>query len=109
MKNLIAAYDGGVFRIPDHPVGPPLQEIINIDCNSEEEEAPLKMLPPLGFGIDDYKGKKQRGRPRTKRIRSRGAVGDDGERLRKRNTDRDAQPDCGIGEAGHDALMNFSL
>ena len=41
------------------------------------------MLPPVGFALDDYKKKKNRGRPRLKRIRSRGAASsDDGERLR---------------------------
>ena len=31
-----------------------------------------KMLPPVGYSIDEYKFNKPRGRPRTKRIRERG-------------------------------------
>ena len=31
-----------------------------------------KMLPPVGYSIDEYKLNKPRGRPRTKRIRGRG-------------------------------------
>ena len=115
VKNLLAAYNGAVFCIPDHPVGPPLPEIITIDCDSIQSQPPMRMLPSIGFGIDDYKGKTQRGRPRTKRIRSRGAVGNDGECLRKRSKrnkmgmDNNSEADGNTREAGHDALMSFAL
>ena len=87
-------------------------KIISLMMDSEEEElmdseeAEL-MLPPVGFTLDDYEKKKPRGRPRNKRIRSRGAVGDDGERLRKRS--------AGLRQGRHNAqaarnvLANFVL
>ena len=115
VKNLLAAYNGAVFCIPDHPVGPPLPEIITIDCDSIQTQPPMRMLPPIGFGIDDYKGKTQRRRPRTKCIHSRGVVGNDGERLRKWSKgnekwmDNNSEADDNTNEAGRDVLMSFAL
>ena len=66
------------------------------------------MLPPVGFALDDYKKKKNRGRPRLKRIRSRGAASsDDGERLRKRSMG--LRQGRGSAQAGREALEAFSL
>ena len=66
------------------------------------------MLPPVGFALDDYKKKKNRGRPRLKRIRSRGAASsDDGERLRKRSMG--LRQGRGSAQAGREALEACSL
>ena len=108
----MAAYDGAVFSIPDHPVGKPLPEIITIDCDVIQTQPPLRMLPSISFGLHDYKDKNQRGRPHTKCIHSKGAVGDDGEHMRKRNgkeMDNDSEHDGNTTEAGRDALMSFDL
>jgi|EP00505_MAST-04D_sp_SCG-Rhode-Island_P001732 hypothetical protein len=51
--------------------------------------------------------KKPQGRPRSKRIRSRGAVGDDGERLRKRSSG--VRQGRNNAQAARDALANCVL
>ena len=65
------------------------------------------MLPPPGFAFDDYGKKKPRGRPRNKRIRSQGAVGEDGARLRKRSSG--LRQGRSSAQAGREALANFVL
>jgi len=107
IKNLCLGYEDGVFNIPDAPMGPPLPKIISL-MDSEEREAPDEepmMLPPVGFTPDDYQSKKTRGRPRTKRIRSSGATGDDGARMRKRSSGlRQGRANA---QAGRDVLADF--
>ena len=111
VKNLASGYEGGDFTMPDHPVGPALPVTIHIDSDSDSEnivkEAPLKMLPPISFGLEDYQGKNKRGRPRTKRIRSRGAKSGDGERLRNRNKNMDTRDY--IPQSNLEALMSLPL
>ena len=112
VKNLCLAYEDGAFNIPNTPKGPPLPKIISLNSDSEDEDADEDkeeglMLPPVGFALDDYKKMAKRGRPRLKRIRSRGAVGDDGARLRKRSVG--LRRGRNSAEEGRNALAAFSL
>ena len=112
VRNLCLAYEDGAFKIPDAPKGPPLPNIISLNSDSEgedgdEDKEDRLMLPPVGFALDDYKKKKNRGRPRLKRIRSRGAASGDGERLRKRSMG--LRQGRGSAQAGREALEAFSL
>lgn len=108
VKNLAAGYEGGEFIMPDHPVGPALPEIIHIDSDTVEKKAPLKMLPPISFGLEDYEGKNKRGRPRIKRIRTRGAKSGDGEGLMNRNKNLDSR-DGHIPQSNLEALMSLTM
>ena len=101
VKNLILGYDGS-FMVPNAPMGPPLPKFMR---DSEEEE--VLMLPPIGFSLDDYNKKKPRGRPRNKRIRSRGAVGEDGARLHKRSSG--VRQGRSNAQLARDLLANFVL
>jgi hypothetical protein len=102
VENLEDAYKDQVVHLPDAPVGPPLPT-----CDDEDEEEEPLLLPPLGFRREDYKAKPKRGRPPTKRKRSRGAVGDDGARVRKRS--KGIRQGRSSAAAGRNALKNFTF
>ena len=111
VKNLCFGYEDGAFMVPNAPMGPPLPKSMPM-YDSEEEvmrdsEEEVLMLPPIGFSLDDYNKKKPRGRPRNKRIRSRGAVGDDGARLRKRSSG--VRQGRSNAQVARDLLANFLL
>ena len=78
------------LRCPQAKLGPELAaiDIIAIDSDGEEIEqdpsappaqpASQPMLPPEKYTLENYKNNRRRGRPRTRRFRSRGAVSSDG-------------------------------
>jgi hypothetical protein len=114
------SYKDQVVKIPVAPTGPLLPKVVNL-CDSDDSDSldasdgdevgedfgPNKMLPPIGFSSVDYDKKKTRGRPREKRIRSQGAQGDDGARLRKRSND--IRQGRGSAESGRSVLNGFKL
>ena len=114
VKNLGRAYEDGVFNMPSAPTGRPMPKVISLtssDDDDDEEEEEL-MLPPVGYGLDDYNKKKRAGRPRTKRIRSRGAQGNDGARLRLAKLQKRSagvRKSRGSAEKGRIALTNLEL
>ena len=114
VKNLGRAYEDGVFNMPSAPTGRPMPKVISLtssDDDDDDEEEEL-MLPPVGYGLDDYKKKKRAGRPRTKRIRSRGAQGNDGARLRLAKLQKRSagvRKSRGSAEKGRIALTNLEL
>ena len=85
VRNLATGYEYCQLIIPHHPVWPDIPDIIHIDSDSESDTIVTeKMLPSISFGLDEYKGKNKRGRPRNTRIHSRGANSGDVEGIRNK-------------------------
>ena len=65
--------------INEGPISPPLPVALDSDGEEVEEDlTPDQMLPPEKYTLENYKSNARRGRPRTRRYRSRGALCSDG-------------------------------
>jgi hypothetical protein len=82
VKNGILAFQEQVLNVPQAKFGledRPMSDIIIIDSDGEEQEShaaddPNPMLPPFKYTWENYKNIPRRGRPNTRRKRSRGAA-----------------------------------
>ena len=123
VSSIIMAYKDVHVEIPNAPKGLPAPEVICLDSSDEEgwnntddmklfdpmeSFGPNKMLPPKGYSSSDYKKKSKSGRPRTKRIASRGSKSGDGALLRKRSK-LIRQGGRSSAESGRSVLEDFSL
>ena len=97
VRNLKKAYAGQVINIPDAIFGLPLPMVVDLtedDANdndfafataADSATHMSNMLPPPKYSLDLYENNKQSGRPRVKRIRSRGEVGGNAGRVTQRS------------------------
>ena len=100
VSNLQLAYKDCKIILPSAPVGEPI-ELITINEENKLEEKSVdrqeeRMQPPANFTLENYSTKKHPGRPRNKRIRSRGDTeSGGGSRLRQRPKVRQGRSGAG--------------
>ena len=92
--------------IDEGPAPPPLPSALGIDGEVVEEPTSEPMLPPTRYTLENYKSNVRRGRPRTRRYRSRGAESSDRGAPAPRRHDGGGNDDATFARS---SLSQFSL
>lgn len=109
VRNGVAAFDGLQLNVPAARYGDPDAEAANQLRALDEEGNPIAvgasaeapMLPPRKFRLDTYRQNASRGRPSTRRKRSRGEPSGGGGAARPRDEDRGGASDSGARSLLH--------